>query len=307
MSIQATLKSYYLIIKYIEGCTNRNHKPSKKEIMDKLRDEDLGKSDRTLDRNLEDIRDEFGIEIKYDKRLKGYYIDREESANLEYMLRFCEMSVSAQVIIESLKEGKEALQYIAFDSSDNLKGVHQLRNFLLAIRSNRMVCFEHSSFQKEGVNDYKIHPYLLKEYNRKWFIYGFWPEKQQFRIFGIDRISNMSLCDETFEPVKNFNPAAVFKDIVGISLKAFEDQPVQTIVISCDEEQGKYFKSLPWHSSFTVIRDTPQEFRFSVRLMPNYEFIQLMLKYCNRIQVLEPQWLREKMAQILSDAIAAYQ
>lgn len=307
MSIQATLKRYYLIIKYIESCNNRNDLPSKQQIMDKLCSEDLDVSDRTLDRNLEGIRDEFGIEIRYDKSRRGYFIDRQQSTNLEYMLRFCEMSVSAQVIIESLKDGKEALQYIAFDSSDNLKGVHQLRNLLMAIRSNRIICFDHSSFQKGVTFSYTIYPYLLKEYNRRWFIYGFCTEVNDFRIFGIDRISNMVLSDETFKPLENFKATDVFKNIVGISLKAFQDQPVQTIVISSDPEQGLYFKSLPWHSSFTVLRDTPQEFRFSVRLMPNYEFIQLMLKYCNRIKVIEPQWLRKKMSNILSEAKAVYQ
>lgn len=307
MSIQATLKRYYLIIRYIETCNKRNYQPTKQEIMNKLQSEDLEISDRTLDRNLEGIRDEFGIEIRYDKSLKGYYIDRENSTNLEYMLRFCEISVSAQVIIESLKEGKEALQYVSFDSSDRLNGVHLLRDFLLAIRSHRMVTFDHTSFQKGVTFSYTIHPYLLKEYNRRWFIYGFCSEVNDFRIFGIDRISNMILSDETFIPREDFHPADAFKDIVGISLKAYDDQPVQTIVISSDQEQGLYFKSLPWHSSFTILRDTPDEFRFSVRLMPNYEFIQLMLKYCNRIKVIEPQWLREKMVHILSEAKVAYQ
>jgi predicted DNA-binding transcriptional regulator YafY len=50
-------------------------------------------SSRTLQRDLEDIRDEFGIEIALDFGRNGYFIDYENSVNADYILHFLELAV----------------------------------------------------------------------------------------------------------------------------------------------------------------------------------------------------------------------
>jgi predicted DNA-binding transcriptional regulator YafY len=302
MSLQGTIKRYFLIV----SLTRQNQKPSSAEILDMLHSEGFKISKRTLDRDIEDIRNEFGIELVYDKIKRGYFIDVEQSFNLDYILRFFELSISAQVMIDSFKEAKEALHFVSFDSSDNLIGVHWLRNIMMAIRTRRIILFEHTSFQTGETGRYEVHPYFLKEYKGRWFLFGYVPSYKDFRIFGIERIDKLKLADEYFKPIKNLNPAEIFENIIGISLLAYQEQPIQTIVISTTAEQGRYMKSLPWHPSFTLLVDTDDEFRFSLTIMPNNEFIQLILNSCNRITVLEPQWLRDNLKNILTEAASNY-
>ena len=302
MSLQGTIKRYFLIVSLVR----QNQKPSLANILDMLHSEGFEISKRTLDRDIEDIRNEFGIELVYDKIKKGYFIDLEQSSNLEYILRFFELSISAQVMIDTFKEGKEALHYVAFDSSDSLTGVHWLRDLIMAIRTHRMISFEHTSFQTDITMDYEINPYLLKEYKGRWFLYGYVPSIEDFRIFGIERIDKLILADEYYKPIKNLIPAEKFQHIIGISLLAYKEQPIQTIVISTSAEQGRYMKSLPWHPSFTPLIDNAVEFRFSLTIMPNNEFIQMMLNYCNRVTVLKPQWLRDTLKNILTESASKY-
>ena len=47
---------------------------------------------RELQRNIEQICYEFGIEIKYDKTQNGYYIDKEESFNYDAFMKFLEIA-----------------------------------------------------------------------------------------------------------------------------------------------------------------------------------------------------------------------
>jgi predicted DNA-binding transcriptional regulator YafY len=302
MSLQGTIKRYFLIVSLVK----QNQRPSSADLLDMLHSEGFEISKRTLDRDIEDIRNEFGIELVYDKTKKGYFIDIKQTYNLEYILRFFELSISAQVMIDSFKEGKEALHFLSFDSSDSLTGVHWLRDLMMAIRTRRVVLFEHTSFQTGITLEYEVHPYFLKEFKARWFLYAYVPSLNDFRIFGIERIDKLMLADEYYKPIKNLNPAEKFEHIIGISLLPFQEQVIQTIVISTTAEQGRYMKSLPWHPSFTPLVDTEDEFRFSLTIMPNSEFIQLMLYYCNRVTVIQPQWLRDTLKNILSEAASKY-
>ena len=302
MSLQGTIKRYFLIVSLVR----QNQRPSLSEILNMLHSEGFKISKRTLDRDIEDIRNEFGIEMVYDKIKKGYFVDLTESLNIDNILRFFELSISAQVMIDSFKEGKEALQFVSFDSSDSLIGVHWLRNLMMAIRTHRIICFDHTSFQTGDTWHYEVHPYFLKEYKGRWFIYAYVPAIKDFRIFGIERIDKLILADEYYKPIKKFIPAEKFEHIIGISLLAYQEQPIQTIVISTTAEQGRYMKSLPWHPSFTPLVDDENEFQFSLTIMPNNEFIQMMLNYCNLVTVVKPQWLRDTLKKILSESARKY-
>lgn len=137
-------------------------------------------------------------------------------------------------------------------------------------------------------------------------MYGYVPSIEDFRIFGIERIDKLILVDEYFKPIKNLIPSEKFEHIIGISLLAYQEQSIQTIVISTSAEQGRYMKSLPWHQSFNPLLDTADEFRFSLTIMPNNEFIQMMLNCCNRVTVLKPQWLRDTLKNILIESASKY-
>ncbi len=59
MSLQGTIKRYFLIVSLVR----QNQRPSLAEILDMLHSEGFEISKRTLDRDIEDIRNEFGIEL----------------------------------------------------------------------------------------------------------------------------------------------------------------------------------------------------------------------------------------------------
>ena len=294
MSLRGTIDRYYQIVCSVK----QNHKPSKSEILQMLRANGHEISPRTLDRDIEAIRDEFGIELKYDTFKRGYYIDSELSPNMENILRFFELSISAQVVIDSLKEKKDTLQYISFDSSENLAGVHFLGKLLTATKYRSVISFDYFNFQSEKTSNNILHPYLLKEYQNRWFLFGENEKYGDFRIYGIERMSNLKITDAKFEPKEDFIPAKVFENIIGITLRPFEkDQPEQDFVLSMSEEQGRYFKSLPWHPSYAVLVDGNNEFRVKLHLLPNYEFLQQLYRYCDKITVIEPQWLRDHLRE----------
>ena len=168
MSAQGTIKRYLLIIEKITSTKS----PSFQVLRGHLLDHGFEISERTLQRNIEQIRYEFGIEIKYNRTQNGYYIDKEESINYDAFMKFLEIVSTADLLTESLKDGKDAMSYISFETDGNLKGIENLKSLLFAIKNHRIIFFTHENFETGKRKSYRMKPYLLKEYQNRWYIVG---------------------------------------------------------------------------------------------------------------------------------------
>lgn len=299
MSKHGTIRRYTLEIEKI----SRGQFPSFQEIKDYLFEHGFEIGDRTIQRDIEQIRFEFGIEIKYDRDKNGYYIDYENSLNTESFFRFLEIVNTAELLTESLLESKDSLKHISFDTGGGLKGIENLRPLLKAIKDNRKISFTHFNFHTEKSRKYTLKPYLLKEYQNRWYVVGIIGGISEFRTFGIDRIENLEIKTETFKPDKKLNPIEMFNKTIGL---VYSENTVQTITLSFTPTQGKYIKTLPLHPSQKILIDDENECRISLDIIPNYELIQQILKYGATIKVIEPQWLVDEIKKILKRTIEKY-
>lgn len=299
MSKHGTIRRYTLEIEKI----SRGQFPSFQEIKDYLFEHGFEIGDRTIQRDIEQIRFEFGIEIKYDRDKNGYYIDYENSLNTESFFRFLEIVNTAELLTESLLESKDSLKHISFDTGGGLKGIENLRPLLKAIKDNRKISFTHFNFHTDKSRKYTLKPYLLKEYQNRWYIVGIIGGIGEFRTFGIDRVENLEIKTETFKPHKKLNPIEMFNKTIGL---VYSENTVQTIVLSFTPTQGKYVKTLPLHPTQKILIDDESECRISLEIIPNYELTQQILKYGVTIKVIEPQWLADEIKEILKRTIEKY-
>ncbi|MFN8436269.1 MAG: WYL domain-containing protein [Cytophagales bacterium] len=298
MSQHATIRRYTLIIEKV-----KTGYPSFETIKNYLHSFDFEVSARTIQRDLEQIRQEFGIEIKYDRFRKGYCIDTDNSINIESFFKFLEIVNTASLLTQSLSESKESLKYLSFDTAGGLQGIEFIKELLKAIREHRIITFEHVNFQTQKVKNFTLKPYLLKEYQNRWYVVGQIADSTDFRTFGIDRISNLMVSTDVFNADKKVNPQEMFSNTIGV---VYSVAPKQVVVLSFTPTQGKYIKTLPLHPSQNILIDDTNELRISVEVTPNYELTQLILKYGNTVKVIEPQWLKEEIITQLQMALDQY-
>ena len=107
------------IIQYIHDSKN----PSKKRIIEFLQTRDFYVSSRTLDRDLERIRVDFGLDIAYNKFNDGYFINEEDSVKVSSFFKFLEIVTIADIFSDSLLNSNKILEYVSFDDSKSLKGL----------------------------------------------------------------------------------------------------------------------------------------------------------------------------------------
>lgn len=300
MSRQGTIHRYTLIIEKI----NRNQFPSFQEIQEYLYDCGFEVSKRTIERDIEAIRNEFGLEITFNRSKAGYFIDQENSINIESFLRFLEIVNTAELLTESLQESKETLNYISFDKGGGLKGIELLRPLLQATKEHRKISFKHFNFHTEKSRKYAMSPYLLKEYQNRWYVVGVVSGINEMRTFGVDRIEELEIKDELFKADPKLNPQERFNDAIGVVYSTSEKQRV---ILSFVPSQGHYVKSLPLHSSQKVLIDNDEEYRIEMKVVPNYELIQLILMNNDKVKVMKPEWLAQEIKELLEETLKKYE
>jgi predicted DNA-binding transcriptional regulator YafY len=299
MSKHSTIRRYSLIIEKI----GRKSYPSFEDIRNYMHSHGFELSERTIQRDLEQIRNDFGVDILYDRQRNGYYIDDYAGFNMNNFLRFLEIANTAELIIECVKESKHAIDYFDFESKGNLKGIEFIKPLLHAIRNSRKIIITHERFSTGIQTEYEIMPYMLKEYLYRWYLVGIVCKKDEFRTFGIDRIVDLVVLKSTFRPAKRKDPKELFTNTIGLTYSLNE---LMEVILSFTPLQGKYIKSLPLHDSQEVIIDNDKELRVSLYVIPNIELKQRILMMGEGVTVIEPAWLVEEVKDSLRGALKKY-
>jgi predicted DNA-binding transcriptional regulator YafY len=299
MSAQAIIRRYKRIIDTLET----GQFPSMDFIMEYIERIGLKASKRTIERDFEAIRNEFDIEIEYNQSKRGYFINKEKSLPIDSFLRLLELVETAHVFQESLQKSKETLRSIDFENEGNVSGIGYLQDILQAIRNHQYIRISHESYQSGKTRKYRLKPYLIKEFQGRWYVVGEVSGLNEVRTFGIDRITSFELLTKTFVPKKDLNLKEKFRDVVGLTYSAIE---IQKVILSAKPEQLPYLKSLPLHSSQRIINDKEGKTLVEYLLKPNYEFIQLIFKHIDTIRVVEPEWLVDEVKEKIEEMRGMY-
>jgi|LakMenE18May11ns_1017448.scaffolds.fasta_scaffold9934814_3 predicted DNA-binding transcriptional regulator YafY len=299
MSTQGTIKRYTLIIQKTSG----PYHPTFKEILDHLEDQGFNISPRTLQRDIDQIRNEFQIEINYNRLRNTYSISEEDGMPTETLVRFLEVLGTAELFSESLKEGNDLLNFVSFEDQGNLKGIEFLKTIIAAVRNKRKIEVNHVNFESGKRTLYIISPYLLKEYQSRWYVFGTINNTNTFRTFGLDRIESLKIMKESFKPIKDLDPKSFFEDVVGL---VYSDYDTEEVVLKVSAVQAKYLKALPLHKSQYVVSENETESHIRFIIKPNFEFMQRILMMAERATIIKPKWFADEIKQVLKQTLKNY-
>jgi len=208
--------------------------PSIKDIIRYLEEHDINKSKRTVERDFEQIRNNFGIYIDYDSHKEGYYIQEDLSSNLDSFIRFLEVANTAQLLLKGISETKDFIKDIEFDLRGGLLGTENLQILLEAIKKQQKIRFLHYNYLTEEETDVLLDPYFLKEYLGRWYVVGL-REDDKIRTFGIDRISDLVITPLNFVKSKDAKARENFDSIIGLVYSYGKPQKVIAVAAAEDD------------------------------------------------------------------------
>ena len=286
-----------LILNYVK----HHSYPSMSDLLSYLTDKDLQPTERTLQRDLKTLRDLCFIEIKYNRFHNGYFLDEDSKAEFDNWMQVFELFNTSRIINETLVKSSGNIDFIDFDRTTMRMDPEILKGLLQAVIDRNVVQFMHYSYWREEERTIVLYPNLLKQYQNRWYVFGCLPDGA-FRSFGIDRIKGLHVLSEVFKP-KMKRPKEQFDHVIGL---VFEGEQLEEVVLSYDPFQGNYIKSQPLHASQKILVDDEKELRISIRVIPNYELEEQILKQGERIKVISPEWLKQGVIDRLREALEQY-
>ena len=192
--------------------------------------------------------------------------------------------------------GKEGWESVQFEWNELAQGRQWLERLYDAIEKRRSIKMEYQPFTESEPNQYTVHPYLLKEYRNRWFLFGHAVEPDAIYSFALDRICSVQTAEDTvFKYNPTFHPQEWFRDIIGVT--RYRDRPVTEIVFRTTARLGPYLDTKPLHPSQRLLEKSETGWRFSLSLIPNYELCSELMRFGKALHVeTPPDLLREYAA-----------
>lgn len=202
--------------------------------------------------------------------------------------------------LEDFKIGlglEERRQIISFSNNPYLKNSNLLGTLFDSISNEVVIRLSYHTFSDSTVRSIVFHPYLLKQYNDRWFLLGAADTDKKILTFALDRIDNVEpLPERKFEECSE-ELSERFENIVGVTL--YEDKPIEHIICWASDSSKDYINTKPIHESYTPFKGEkecqlhiqyPQlkgGLFFSLNCIPNYELIRELCSYGKELLVLQ--------------------
>lgn len=248
----------------------------------------------TFNRHKDAIEDIFGIIIDCDKKDGFKYFIANKSVLREDSIQ--NWMLSSMTVHTAVQEGISLHKRILLEEIPS--GYKYLQPILEAMKANHCISFTYQKYNDAETKTYSdAEPYCLKLYKQRWYLLT--RISQQFRTFSLDRIKSLEISEETFQLDKEFDVEAYFRDYFGVYRN--EKTPPQAIVIRASKDERPYLRDLPLHHSQKEINSTADYSDFSYFLSPSDDFIGEILRKKNRLFVISPKELRDKILQIVKE------
>lgn len=222
--------------------------------------------------------------------------------------------------LENFKIGlglEERRQIISFSNNPYLKNSNLLGTLFDNISNEVVIQLSYHTFNDATIRSIDFHPYLLKQYNDRWFLLGAADDDRKILTFALDRIDKVKpLPGRKYIPCPD-NLAEHFDDIVGVTY--FEDRPVEHILFWVSDFSKDYVETKPLHGTQTaqhgeVETQLRQQYSYleggafyTIDCIKNYELIRLLCSFGKDLIVLQSDGtIVEDIRQRISDMNEKY-
>jgi predicted DNA-binding transcriptional regulator YafY len=195
---------------------------------------------------------------------------------------------------------------IYLDKNENLKGLHFLDTLYQAIVKRVVIILTYKSFKSQEPQHFHFHPFVLKEFNNRWFLVGRKKANTSICNFALDRIIAIDFDFNMPYLEEDFDAEAFYKDVVGITVN--QGLRTQKIQLWIDRENAPYVLTKPLHTSQVLEKENVDgSIEVSLYLKINYELERLLLGFGNGLHVIAPVALHNQMKKKLEAALEHYQ
>ena len=201
--------------------------------------------------------------------------------------------------------GAEAAPHILFEQVPDYAGVAWLAPLYRAVRAQQVLRLRYRAFGVAEGWEETVQPYLLKQFNHRWFLVGQGSGRPGISNYALDRIEAADPDPATPYVTPPASLAARFQDVVGVSVPAGAGPP-ELVRLRFRPERGQYVQTKPLHPSQENGPADASGLEISLRVQLNRELETLVLSFGDDVEVLAPAALRQQVAGRLRQGAAQY-
>lgn len=282
---------------------------------------------RTVERDIERLRDLFAAPIHYDRKKRGYCYTEPFSLppvrlrEGEAIALFLGQKLLAQCKGTPLEEFVEnamlkirmllpqevdvslerAVEAVSFHV-DPLRGeeVEVAQNYqtlVEAMEQRRVVEMEYYSASRDAHTRRRIEPYHLRLVGGAWYCIAYCQTRREVRTFALDRMQSLALTDEHFKVPADFS----ISEYLGHSWLIERGTPTR-VVIEFDSSQIPYIANRQWHHSQELEILPGGDLRMTVTTGSLGELMRWVMSFGSHARIIEPEDLRRQVIQELEKA-----
>lgn len=208
---------------------------------------------------------------------------------------------------DSVQCQKSHSRVVYLETNDRLKGLNFLGVLYDYIIKKTPLAVRYHSFTAKSETVQHISPYILKEFNNRWFLFGYSQFTRGLRTLALDRIIEVNEDrDNTYVENSFFDPDSFFNGMIGVT-RSTKDQR-QPIIIKVDKETAPYIITKPLHSSQQITEEHDDgTVEFTLNVVHNLELERLLLGFGSHLEVVSPRILRYRIAKHMSEGNKIYE
>lgn len=184
---------------------------------------------------------------------------------------------------------------IEFEQNRFLQGLEYITPTYNAILYQKVLDIEYRSFKQDLPQKITFHPYFLKQYNNRWYVFGLNDVNGFVVNLALDRVISIHDSNMKFIPNEKIDFSEYFEDIVGVTVEN-DSNPVK-IILKVNNSLLPYLKTKPIHGSQKINLLEGSFSIITLDLIPNYELESVILSYGEGMEVYEPVSLRNKIIE----------
>jgi len=185
---------------------------------------------------------------------------------------------------------KTSQQIIEFEHNDFLQGLEFITPLYNAILYKKVLNVSYKSFKRDNNQSISFHPYYLKQYKNRWFVFGLNEDFGQITNLALDRIAGIEDTKKVYTPNTTIDFSEYFEDVIGVTLD--KEAKLEKIQLKVSNSLYPYIQTKPLHGSQKTKEKGDTYVLIELELIPNYELESLLLSFGEGIEVLSPETLR---------------
>ena len=205
---------------------------------------------------------------------------------------------------------------IYFSNNPYLKNSNLLGTLFTYIANKVTVHLTYRTFSEDTHKAIDFHPYLLKQYNNRWYVIGAADSDAKILTFALDRIIKVEpILDRSYRPCPE-DLTERYEDIIGITY--YEGEPLEEIIFWASDNVTGYIETKPIHGSQRNLKDERSSELYTkypslkggkfygINCIRNHELVRELCSYGPDVIVISPDHIQKAVHDRIQAMMEGY-